>query len=403
MRSRLLPWLFPALALVLGAAANLTLGLMPADELPRTERLDLIDVLFSLGFVGYAVVGALIASRQPSNPVGWLLCAFGLLYPVVGSLWTYAMHGVFATDGGLPLQGLAAWVFAWSGEAVFFLIVLVLLLFPDGRFLTGRWRGVGIAAGFAALVFALAIAFDPGPLYTFEYLDNPLGVDAAGDSLEVVRDAGSVAVTVFILLAGTSLVVRYRRAEATMRRQIKWLAIGAAGAVVLILSFSLLELLTETDRGVGEVVTSALALLSMLLIPACVAIAMLRHRLYDVDVVIRRTVVYATLTAALAATYIGAVLLLGLALGPVTEESDLAIAGSTLAVAAAVRPLRGRIQALVDRRFFRSRYDAVRTLEDFGARLRDQVDLEALAGDLRGVVAETVQPAHSSVWLRSRP
>jgi hypothetical protein len=294
-------------------------------------------------------------------------------------------------------------VFAWSGEAVFFLVVVVLLLFPDGRFLTRRWRWVGVAAGVTALVFALAIAFDPGPLYTIEYIANPLGIGAAGDALELFRELASAALTVFIILAGVSLVIRYRRAEPAVRRQIKWLAIGAAGAVGLIFTFSLLEVFTETDRGLGEVVTSALALLSMLLIPACVAIAMLRHRLYDVDVVIRRTVVYAALTAALAATYIGAVLLLGLALGPVTEESDLAIAGSTLAVAAAVRPLRARIQAAVDRRFFRSRYDAALTVEAFGARLRDEVALESLDAELRGVVAETMRPAHVWLWLREAP
>jgi hypothetical protein len=400
MTVRRLAWAVPVLSLVLGTVTNVLLGAIPSEELPREERLDLIDVLFSLGFVGYAVVGAMIATRQPRNPVGWLLSAFGLLYPAVGLVWSYAMYGVYATDGGLPGQDAAAWLFAWLGEAVFLLVVLLLLVFPDGRFLTRRWRGVGIAAGVTAALLAVAVAFDPGPLYTFEAVPNPLGIDGVGGVLETVREIAAVGLPALLVLAGVSLVVRFRRAEATERRRIKWLAVGAASAALLVLAFSTLELTTETNRGAGEVVTSVLALLSLLVIPLAVAVAMLRDRLYDVDVVINRTLVYGALTAALVGTYVGVVLLLQLALGPLTEDSGLAIAGSTLAVAALVRPLRGRIQAIVDRRFYRRRYDAARTLESFGARLRDEVDLDALGGELRGVVAQTMQPAHVSLWLR---
>jgi hypothetical protein len=401
--ARRLVWLVPAASLALGVAANVLLGAIPSENLPREDRLDLIDVLFSLGFVGYAVVGAMIATRQPRNPVGWLFCAFGLLYPAVGALWSYAMYGVYATDDGLPGQEAAAWLFAWSGEAVFFLVVFLLLVFPDGRFLTRRWRGVGIAGGVAGVLLSLAAAFDPGPLYTFEAIDNPLGIDGAGGALETLREIGSLAVSVLLVLAGVSLVVRFRRAEARERRRIKWLAVGAATAVLLVIALSTLELTTETDRGAGEVVTSVVALLSLLVIPLTVAIAMLRDRLYDIDVVINRTLVYGALTAALVGTYVGVVLLLQLALEPLTEDSGLAIAGSTLAVAALVRPLRGRIQAIVDRRFYRRRYHAERTLESFGSRLRDEIDLDALGGELRGVVAETMQPAHVSLWLREAP
>jgi hypothetical protein len=401
--ARRLMWLVPALSLALGVAANLFLGAVPADRLPKEDRLDVIDVLFSLGFVVYAVVGALIAARHPRNAVGWLFCAFGILYPLVGVLWTYAIYGLNAVEGGLPGQQAAAWLFAWSGETVFLLVVLLLLLFPHGRFLTPRWSRVGAAAVATSALFALAIAFGPGPLYTVEEFSNPLGIEGAGAALGTVRDVASVAITAFLILAGISLIVRYRRAAAREREQIKWFAAGAALAVVLVAAFSILELTAETNRGLGEVVTSMLALLSLSVIPIAAGIAILRSRLYDIDVVIRRTVVYGALTATLAGSYLGIVLLLQVALGPVTGDNDLAIAGSTLAVAALFRPLRSRIQELVDRRFFRSRYDAARTLEGFGVRLRDEVDLDALGGELRTVVVDTMQPAHVSLWLREAP
>jgi hypothetical protein len=397
---RRLMWLVPALSLALGVAATLLLGAVPSERLPKEERIDVIDVLFVLGFVVYAAVGALIAARHPRNAVGWLFCAFGVLYPVVGLLWSYAIYGLYGTDGGLPGQQVAAWTFAWLGEAVLLLVVLVLLLFPHGRFLTPRWRWVGAAAVTVAAMIALAVAFDPGPLYTAEEFSNPLGIEAAGSALETVRDVASVALTGLLILAGISLIVRFRRAGSAEREQIKWFAAGAALAVVLVAAFSTLELTVETDRGLGEVVTSVLALLSLSVIPISAGIAILRSRLYDIDVVIRRTVVYGALTATLAAAYLGSVLLLQLALSPLTEQSDLAIAGSTLAVAALFRPARARIQALVDRRFYRSRYDAAHTIERFGARVRDQVELDSLGAELRAVVADTMQPAHVSLWLR---
>jgi hypothetical protein len=395
--ARRLTWLVPVLSLALGVVATVLLGSVPDEALPREERLDFIDVLFSLGFVVYAVVGALIAARHPRNAVGWLFCAFGLLYPAVGVLWTYAIYGLYGVEGGLPGQQAAAWLFAWSGEVLFLLVVLLFLLFPHGRFLSRGWRWVGTAAVATSALFAFTIAFGPGPLYTVEEFSNPLGIDGAGGVLEAVRSVMSVALTGFMIVAGISLIVRFRRAEAREREQIKWFAAGTALAVVLVAIFSTLELTVETNRGVGEVITSTLALLALSVIPISAAIAILRSRLYDIDVVIRRTVVYGALTATLAGSYLGLVLLLQLVLSP---ESDFAIAGSTLAVAALFRPLRTRIQELVDRRFFRSRYDTALTLAGFGTRLRDEVELESVSGELRAVVAETMRPAHVSLWLR---
>ena len=227
---------------------------------------------------------------------------------------------------------------AWLGEAVFMLVILLLLLFPYGHFLTRRWRWVGAAAMSTAVVLAVAVAFDPGPLYTFEEFSNPLGIEAAGGALEAVRSVASVAISGFLIAAGISLVVRYRRAGAIEREQIKWFAAGAALAVVLVAIFSTLELTVETDRGLGEVVTSVLALLSLSVIPVAAGIAILRSRLYDIDVVIRRTVIYGALTASLAGAYLGIVLLLQLVLSPRVGPRDRRLhAGRGSAVPATAR------------------------------------------------------------------
>jgi hypothetical protein len=395
---RRLLWLVPALSLAICAAGLWLLAAVPSENLPPEDRLDLLDVLFGLAFVAYALVGALVVARQPRNAVGWLLCAAGLVIPIAALLWSYATYSVHADS--LPGEEWAAWAFAWSEQPLLQILVLLLLLFPDGRFLNARWRAVGYATVGIAVAWALAIALDPGPLHTFEAVSNPIGIEGAGGFLDAAVGVASITETLLLFLAGVSMVVRYRRSAPSERRQIKWLAATAALAAVLIVAFGVLEATVETDRGAGELATSVLAFLTLALIPLGLGIAMLRDRLYDVDVVINRTLVYGALTAALVGTYVGVVLLLQLALGPLTEDSGLAIAGSTLAVAALVRPLRGRIQAMVDRRFYRSRYDAARTLEGFGARLRDQVELDALSGELRQVVAETMQPAHVSLWLR---
>jgi hypothetical protein len=398
MTRRRLLWAVPGLSLAIGVAATWLLASVPSESLPRVDRLDLLDVLFVLAFVAYAAVGALVATRQPRNAVGWLFCAAGLAIPLSGLLWSYAIYSVYADS--LPADQWAAWVFAWSGEPLLLIVVLLLLLFPDGRFLTGRWRRLGSATVLTAIVWAAAIALDPGRLADFHAASNPVGIEGAAGLLEAVAGVASALETLLLVLAGVSIVVRYRRSEASERMQIKWLAATAALTALIVLVFGTLEATVETDRGTGELVTSVLAFLALALIPVGVGIAMLRHRLYDVDVVINRTLVYGALTAALVATYVGVVLLLQLALGPLTEDSGLAIAGSTLAVAALVRPLRGRIQATVDRRFYRGKYDAAQTIESFGTRLRDQVELDALSAELRGVVADTMQPAHVSLWLR---
>jgi putative effector of murein hydrolase LrgA (UPF0299 family) len=399
MTARRLAWLAPVMSAGLGTVTIVLQILTPVERLPREDRLDLLDVLFALGFVGYAAVGGLIAARHPRNPVGWLFCGVGVALPATGLLYAYATYGLVGTSDGLPGDELAAWAYSWSGDTLLILIVLILLLFPTGRFLSSGWLRVGQCAAGVAAVSALVTALDPGTLYNFKRVDNPLGVEAAAgmlDGLTILRSAMSL----FFVVAAVSVVARFRGAGATERQQIKWLAAAGGVATVLVLALGVLEATIETSRGLGEVVTSVIALLAIALIPIGVGIAMLRHRLYDIDVVIRRTLIYAALTATLAAGYLGCVLLAQLVIG---ARSGLAVAASTLAMAALFRPARARIQALVDRRFFRSRYDATLTLEAFGARLRDELDLEAVGSDLRAVARETLQPAHISLWLREVP
>jgi hypothetical protein len=341
---------------------------------------------------GFSIVGVLIASRQPRNPIGWLFCGIG----VAGSLMSLS-HGYaeFWLDGqaaSTTLGETAIWYSDVSWAPVMLpAATFLLLLFPDGRLLSPRWRPVAWCAGLGiALVFA-ADSLDPGPLPDFPQVANPYGVESP--MIDVLTPIGLLVLLVALVGSPLSLVLRFRRAGYEQRQQIKWLALaGAVAAVTFVVAFVGYDLWTAP-------VADGAIMLTVLALPVAAGIAILRYRLYDIDLVINRTLVYGALTATLAAAYVGTVLLLQLVLSP---GSDLAIAGSTLAVAALFRPARRRIQSAVDRRFYRRRYDAQRTLEEFAARLRDQIELNALNAELGAVVQKTLQPAHVSLWLRER-
>jgi hypothetical protein len=337
-----------------------------------------------------ATVGALIFARVPRNPIGWIFLGVGLLVGLSALLAGYADSALLDGAGSRQLGEVSADITRWLwAPAALVPVTFGLLLFPDGRLPSRRWRslpwlaGVGIVAlsafvGLSAHGEEWRTASDPS--------DEGIG--------PVVALLGVLGAAVVPALIGSvaAVIVRFRRSSGEERQQLKWLTYGGtiAAAVLLVAG-------TAFDEKAGAGVAMAAALAS---IPLWIGIAILRHRLYDIDVVINRTLVYAVLTATLAAAYLGSVLLLQVVLRPLTEESNLAIAGSTLAVAALFRPARTRIQAAVDRRFYRRRYDAARTLEHFGARLRDQVALDSLSAELRAVVAETMQPSHVSLWLR---
>jgi hypothetical protein len=354
---------------------------------------DLFDVLLSPALVVFAGVGALVAARQPRNAIGWVLLATALAFAFTGLTEAYVRT---SDDPALFMLWLDDWTFiVWIALASLW----IPLLFPDGRLPSRRWRPLAWGGSAAFALGVLGTAFGDRKLETAAQVDvaNPYALPGvAGDVAAGIASMVGVLYLLPVLGAVAGLVVRTRRARGVERQQLKWFAfVGALMLVALLLSaVSLLDRSLESTLGI--VGWGGFLLLFMLGLPAAIGAAVLRHRLYDIDVVIRRTLVYGGLTVMLGATYLSLVLLVGLTAG----QSDVAIAGSTLAVAALFRPARGRIQAAVDRRFYRRRYDAAQTLEAFSARLRDELDLEALQGEIRAVVGETVQPAHVSLWLR---
>ena len=350
---------------------------------------------FAAMIVAFAALGALVASRRPANPIGWILCVSPLCLAFTELARNWYVHTLIAEPGSLPLASAFVWAANWAWIPGFMpLLTLLLLLFPDGRPPSRRFRMVGWLAGAAMGLLIVGYAFAPGPLEDYPRVNNPIGLGgSAGDVLESFQGVGFPLFALAAIGSLASLVVRFRRSHGVERQQLKWMAAAATLVVAAWLVNAFF------DQVVGEDISVILPL-ALLALPAAAAIAILRYRLYDLGLVVNRTLVYGALSATLAGAYIGIVLLLQLALEPLTSDSGLAIAGSTLAVAALFRPLRGRFQELVDRRFYRRRYDAARTVEGFSARLRDEVELDALSVELREVVRETVQPAHVSLWLR---
>ena len=347
-------------------------------------------IAYSAFLLSTATVGALVASLRPRNAIGWLMLGAGLSYVVGGVSVEAAENG---GRGGWATLG--AWLGTWIWIAgIGPLATFGLLLFPDGRLPSPRWRPVAWLAGVGLALLIVGFALAPGPIEDLA-IDNPLGLAAVPWLPDLLATVGAVALIGGLLGAIASLRARFRSAGAEARQQLKWLLYAATLVVVGVAA----SLIIETAVGPsGSELSNAIVTLSLAAVPLAMGIAILRHRLYDVDVVINRTLVYGALTATLAAGYLASVLLTQLVIG---AESGLAVAISTLAVAALFRPARSRIQEAVDRRFYRRRYDAARTLAAFGARLRDEVELDLVAADLRAVASETVQPAHVSLWLRA--
>jgi len=356
-------------------------------------------VLFGALALAIATVGALVAARRPENAIGWVLVLGGLPLAASGLLEEYAVHALITDPGRLPAGELAASVSEWIFVPPLFAVsALLLLLFPDGRLPSARWRAAPWLTGLGVGAFLAGEALAPGRLSEepFREVVNPIGLEGAGALLEALALVGLAAMAAAVPVAAWAMIRRLRRARGAERQQLKWVA-SAAALFAAVCAIGVGAVLAG-DELIGPVAI----VLTFPAIPIAAGYAILRHRLYDIDLVVNRALVYAALTALLAGAYVALVLLLGQALGPVTRESDLAIALSTLAVAALFRPVRRRVQGFVDRRFYRRKYDAERTLEGFGALLRAETDLEALRAGLTGVVRQTMEPAHVSIWLRER-
>jgi hypothetical protein len=377
-----LAWAAWTVVLLLFVAA--TLMLLASDR--RLAGFDVLSAFVALGtfMLAFASVGALIASRRRSNPIGWLCLVAALAFGVAELMFAYTELG--SNGGFLPWAAYAAWL-ATCGWMIGLLLpaTFLLLLFPDGRLVDRRWRAVAFAGavGLAAALTHESLA--PGPLGgTRRALDNPFGTPALEPALGAIGTFAVIASLVAIGGGVASLLVRFRRGSEVERQQIKWLLF--AGALPPLAWGA--EFLLESFYGTSEVasnVANVLLSVAAAAIPIAIGIAILKHRLYDIDLIINRTLVYGALTALLATTYFGIVVLLQGVI-PAADDSDLTIAGSTLAVAALFRPLRARVQSFIDRRFYRRKVDAQRTLESFTARLRNEVDLDQLSSSLVGVV-----------------
>lgn len=394
-----LAWTLPAIAVILGmtslaARAVVSHGL--AHQLP-----DVVAIFVALFQVGLVVLGALIASRQPRNPIGWLLAGYGFLACV--AFFVADTYAYLAMQGHLALPGPAyALVFesVITGPGIFGAFALVFLIFPNGRPLTRRWRVVTTAAVVATLGAMLGSALAPGSLNNVSYtVQNPLG-NMVPRAVSGALDSVSFIVLLASMVAGAfSLVLRFRRSRGDERQQLKWVAAAVALAAVLLLTGPLFWFSVVPTR-FGDL-WGPIFVIAAVIIPVSIGIAMLKYRLYDIDVIISRALVYGPLTVAIAGVYVGGVIgLQALSRAAVGQHSDLAIAIVTLAVAALFNPLRRRLQLFVDRRFYRHKYDAARTLAALSARLRDEVDLDQMTGELTSVIQETMQPASVALWLR---
>jgi uncharacterized membrane protein YhdT len=354
----------------------------------------------TLTAISYAPVGALIASRHPANPVGWLLCLYGFVISLSYFSAEYAIYTLLAQPDSLPAGEALAWVFSWMLPLVIGFSTLSYLLFPTGRLPSRRWRWtVWLSVAFI-VVGVLLGAFSSEPLSDLGPIQNPLGIVGLADIYSAVL---YTTFSVLLVAVISSVFVRLRRAGGVEHQQIKWFAYAvAANAIAVVLAYVIPGLI-ETPLWF-ERVGFALNNIVIPAIPIAIGIAILRYRLYDIDIIINRTLVYGTLTVLLAGLYEGSIVLLQEAFRTLTgQQSGLAIVASTLLIAALFTPFRRRIQSFIDKRFYRRKYDARRTLEAFSAKLRNETDLDALSEDLVGVVRETMQPAHVSLWLHPDP
>ncbi len=346
-------------------------------------------------------VGAIVAIRRPDNIDGWLFCAMGFLFALAALINEYVIAGVLVVPGGLPLTTPLGWLLAWLWVPPLAIAVIFLpLYFPDGRLPSPSWRRVVVFSVVAVVLFAAAISVQPGPIQQATFLDNPLGLDTDMATYgSLVLGPAAVLFGTAIVLAIASLVVRFRRATDEARQQVKWFALAVliAGATFALSLLVTLITLSATTVKALEI----LVIVALMGIPTAAGMAILRYRLYDIDRIVSRTIAYAVISAFLVGAYAVVILVLQGPLGRVFGGGDtISVALSTLAVAALFQPVRRWVQRVVDRRFDRARFDAERTAVAFAERLRNEVDIDAVTGDLDRTVQAAMRPSVIGLWLR---
>jgi hypothetical protein len=383
----LLAWALCAISLAFTALCFLLIALNLSLNTPAYFFWPELSVLA----LGYSVIGAIIASRLPNHPIGWICCAIGFIAAVDHFAGEYAVYALMAQTHPLPGGMAMLWLQDWFWMLFIGLVVYLLLLFPTGRLPSSRWQPFAWGSVVVILVAVILTASTPLPSSGSEirsYFEEP-------------PSPIQLSVLLLGLVAAASVVVGRRNARGVERQQIKWLLYAApiwffgSALKIAVFYFSLID--GPWGLWIGYVLVAVGGLSG----PVAIGVAILRYRLYDIDIVINRTLVYGPLTAMLVVVYFGGIVLLQRVFVTLTgQKSTLAVVASTLVIAALFNPLRRRVQAFVDRRFYRSKYDAAKTLEAFSIKLKDETDLSALSADLVGVVRETMQPTHVSLWLR---
>ena len=387
--------LLVSVVVLIGSACTLggliLLAVTWSDPVPEQWGFRGFLFLFALS---YGSVGTLLALRKPGNVLSWVLLVSGLEAAIQMLAQEYATYGILGRASPLPGAVAAGWIESWIWLlGVTTIVTYSLLLFPTGSFVSPRWRVVGWIAAANLMMGIAGLAFAAGPLNNAPFIDNPFPV--LGEEARSLFVASYVGLGLLATAAAASLVIRYRRARGVERQQLKWLVL--AGVLIAIALFTTVIGQLFDPASKPPQVLFIVVLASM---PIAIGLAVLRYRLYDIDVLINRAIVYAATTASIGAAFFAGIVVLQAALRPFTGGSEIAVAASTLFCFALFQPVRGRIQAGIDRRFYRSRVDAGRILDAFGARLSDEVDLDSVRVHLLGAVDQTMSPAHASVWLR---
>ncbi len=404
--SRRLPWFFLLLAIVLATGSIILLVLnlhtpVPASWAnaggPRDNPSDILStLLLSTTFIPSGLFGLLVLLRRPHHLVGWLLCALGVLGGLTAFLGEFVVYGYYTASTPLPGVEVAAWVTNWVWIGLFTTMLWMLAVFPDGMPLNRRWHLLTATPVFLFTALTFAAAAIETPMTSAFQTPNPF-VNHHRESLyNALFMAGMTSVSVAVLPVLAQILVRFRQSRGRERQQMKWLFSGVALMAIMILVG-----LPLSSQVLGNLVGDILVSLSILGPLLGIGIAMLRHRLYDIDLIIRRTLIYSVLTALLALVYFGSVVVLqGLVTAVSGEPSSLTIVLSTLAIAVLFSPLRRRVQELIDRRFFRRKYDAAQMLNQFAETARAEAELDKLGQELLAVVGKTMQPETAWLWLR---